>query len=393
MRGKNAFEEACHLAGTCCGLGSQVVVNAIEAIQSSESGGYSTIRKPKSSGGVRILHEPCEDLKIVQSGMLFFFYRWSTDNRMFGFQPGRSPIDNARFHITIPNRYNPKKVIGYQVPRWILTVDLKDFFPSVTSQLLERMYRTMFKPERLIGYKGLKESEVPAIYEEFIRLMLLLTTHQGRLPQGAPTSPYLANLALASTGTLQRIEGLCKSRRTREAFRFSIYADDITISSRKDKISDRFIRQLITVIEQDGIFTVNYKKIRRNSCKYKAHQITGVVLTTDRKGRARLTLAQKTLKTLRGRVHRLRIQLRQAETDGVDFGELNQVIGHINWLRGVCQGCSLPSAVRDEVFAFREEWRDYKGRRKAAYYQTLRELEAFLRQLAIRQDQEETQRE
>jgi hypothetical protein len=223
--------------------------------------------------------------------------------------------------------------------------------------------------------------------------MLLLTTHQGRLPQGAPTSPYLANLALCFTGVVKKIEALCNSRKKRKNFRFSIYADDITISSRKDRISDRFIRTLIAVIEADGIFKVNPKKIRRNSNKYKAHKITGVVLTTDSKGKPRLTLPQKMLNGLRGRIFRMRRQLDPLIEAEPDFAELNQVLGQVAWLRRVCRGYCLPSAVKSEVFAFEETWKNYQGQRKAEYFKMLKELEEFLHQLIIQRAKSEDQRE
>ena len=370
----------------CGALNSHLIASAVETLASSEGGGYRAIRQRKASGGTRILHEPCDEAKLVQASLLPFLYRWPTDNRMFGFQPQRSPVDNARYHLQVPDRNNPKKVFGFRVPHWTLTIDLKDFFPSVTDKLLEQMYRQMFSQNRLKGYRGLKESEVGPVYEEFIRLMLLLTAFHGRLPQGAPTSPYLANLALCFTGVVKRIEALCRSRKTREPFRFSIYADDITISSHKDKISDRFIRELVTAVEESGWFKVNPAKIRRNSQKYKAHKITGVVLTTDSKGEPKLTLPQRTLKSLRGRIHRVRISLEQPSAH-LTFSDLDQVLGNIAWIKSVYGGFDLSPSVRGEISAFEEAWKNYRNQKRAEYNRHLKALAEFLRLFVYRSAQ------
>lgn len=388
MKKKGAVQKAQELLATCANLDLYLLDKAITAIQSHKGRGYREVRIPKKSGGVRIIHAPCDELKIVQASLLPFLYRFSTDKRMFGFMPGRSPVDNARFHLELPDHDDPKKekIFARVVPRWTLTIDIKDFFPSVTAELLEKIYWNLFpyydlfSCDDMVDYDELQERENWEIHDELIRLLLILTTHQGRLPQGAPTSPYLANLALCFTGMLERIEAVCEARKTREDFRFSIYADDITISSRKDKISDRLVAMFIQAIEQDGYFTVNPKKTRRNSAKYKAHKITGVVITRGTwvyhknegiyisRDSAKLTLPQKTLKNYRGRIHRMRWQLEnQAE---LDFVELDQVIGCIAWIKEVYQGGPMPASVRSEVASFDkalasyQEWKKSEERRK-----------------------------
>ena len=62
----------------------------------------------------------------------------------------------------------------------VATLDVKDFFPSVHYRWVERIWREL----------GFSRSTA--------RLLTRLTTHNGELPQGAPTSCALANLAFAS---------------------------------------------------------------------------------------------------------------------------------------------------------------------------------------------------
>jgi hypothetical protein len=58
------------------------------------------------------------------------------------------------------------------------------------------------------------------------RVLTRLTTHGHRLPQGAPTSPALANLYLRSFGVAVRLEGLARQNGLRVTF----FGDDIIVS-------------------------------------------------------------------------------------------------------------------------------------------------------------------
>jgi len=356
MRGQGEFRDiTCRLMAKCCSLDPQLIAYTMAALRDSETGGYSTIWIPKSSGGRRRINEPILPLKVVQASLLPFFYRWPVDERMFGCRPGCSPVDNARYHIWEIEFGRDKKKIEV-VPRWTLSVDLKDAFPSVTADLLEPMFRQMFKKDRLRQFPGLDPADIDSVYEEFIELMLWLTTYRGCVPQGAPTSPYLVNLALVWTGLVERIAELCANRKA--PFRFSIYVDDITISSYKIKFTDGFIRKLVRVIEEGGWFKVNPKKTLRNSRKYKAHRITGVVLTTGEDGTPKLTLSQKTLNTWRGIIHRAAVCLREPSLPGleIDHTTISLALGYVGWIKSIYSGSQMPSSVRSVVEEFDAAW-------------------------------------
>lgn len=79
--------------------------------------------------------------------------------------PGRKPSDHPGLHVN-------KRVVA--------TIDVKDFFPSVTNHQVYRIW-----------------SEKMGCSHDVAHLLTKLTTHQGHLPLGAPTSTMLANLALA----------------------------------------------------------------------------------------------------------------------------------------------------------------------------------------------------
>jgi RNA-directed DNA polymerase len=383
MRKNTARDEAIALIAKCSRLDSLSVEMALTSFQSTEVPAYQTIRFKKKSGKYRIIHAPCEPLKLVQAGLLKFFYRYPVDKRMFGFVPGKTQLDNARQHLLVPLIYchDPDKCFpDRHLPRWIITLDLKDAFPSVKTELVKEIYQKLLERQKLIGYKGWSETEADLVYEEFITLLVRLTTWRRRLPQGAPTSPYLLNLALCHTGTIEKIHQLCSD--PIKSLQYSIYVDDLTISSYKAKISDRFIRKLTAVIEEGGIFRVNRDKTNRNSMKYKAHQVTGVVLTEGSDGRPQLTLSQKTLKSWRGRIHRLRCQLEKLGDNYQPTTELEQVLGYINWIKTVYLGRELPASIRKEIYLFELALRQLKKQKRELYYKELRILHEFLLLLA-----------
>lgn len=408
-----ANQFARELIAKCSGTDSLLVDNAITAIQSGRA--YHIVLVPKKSGGTRITHEPCNELKCVQSGLSDFFYRWPVDKRMFGYVKEHNVVDSARFHLNCTGPYHPETVIGMSMPRWVLRLDLKDAFPSVTSKVLSDLYRKILNQQKLEGYKGLSKADAKLVYDEFIGLMLLLTTRQGRLPQGAPSSPYLLNLVLCHTGMISRIEAVCNRFKKMESrLKFCLYVDDIIVSSAKAKISDYSIRKLIAAIEADGIFKVNAKKTNRNSVKYKAHIINGVVLSSSRVKREertrhghaidvyyerlQLTLPQKYLNSLRGRLHRLRLALEDyrikvseldEESSDVllmrDFlnpKELMAVIGKVSWVKSLFEGSKipLPSAVRKEIELFDEALKKSRACRRIARDLEQKKLQKFLRE-------------
>src|SRR5690349_1074658 len=78
-----------------------------------------------------------------------------------GFVRGRSIVDNARPHV---NR------------AVVINVDLADFFPSITAERVTAAWRGL-------GWGA-----------EAAAVLTAICTLDGRLPQGAPTSPALSNL-------------------------------------------------------------------------------------------------------------------------------------------------------------------------------------------------------
>ena len=154
---------------------------------------YSQFNIAKGSGKVRTIMAPDRRLKIIQqmlAPLLDSIYR--VRNPVHGFVPDRSVKTNAQAH-------------GRR--RFVVNLDLKDFFPTITEKRVVGLLRSLGVDKRV--------SEIVA----------RLCCHMGQLPQGAPTSPVLSNMICYRLDT-----DLLLVAKTSRAI-YTRYADDITFSS------------------------------------------------------------------------------------------------------------------------------------------------------------------
>ena len=144
----------------------------------------------------RIINPPKPELKDLQKRInTYLVNNIPLPYYAFGGVKGKDNIRNARFH---------------KGQKYVFQTDLKDFFPRITN----RMVYAMFVEN---GFS-----------HDVASLLTKLTTFQGHLPQGAPTSTTIANLVFVPTGrALQSIAD-------REGLRFTTFVDDVTISSQND---------------------------------------------------------------------------------------------------------------------------------------------------------------
>ncbi|QDU36553.1 Reverse transcriptase (RNA-dependent DNA polymerase) [Maioricimonas rarisocia] len=214
----------------------------------------------KRSGGHRLIEAPKSQLKQVQQQILReILCRVPPHTAAHGFTAGRSIRTNARPHV------------GQRV---LIKFDLEDFYPSCRYARVVAIYRSLgYCREVALWLARLTTSAAPANLRfpdgNLRSLMPYLPRH---LPQGAPTSPALANLSAYSLDV--RLAGLA----ARYHLKYTRYADDLTFSGDGHSIPAlREILPLITRIVRDERFRVNRKKrkvIRNNQ----RQTVTGVVV-------------------------------------------------------------------------------------------------------------------
>lgn len=165
----------------------------LERLSISSDLNYSTWREPKKNGGFRVIDAPKDELKQVQRAILVDVLRKvHFPSYLQGSIQGRDYITDATLHMR-------KKVL--------IGEDIKDFFPSVKSDVVLNIWRDFFG------------------FSQWVSTTLTgLTTFRGYLPQGAPTSSYIANLVLWD------IEPELQLKLYELGFTYSRYVDDISIS-------------------------------------------------------------------------------------------------------------------------------------------------------------------
>ena len=222
---------------------------------------YHYVIAPKRSGGFRLLECPKANLKALQRRILSgILDRIPAHPAAHGFVKGRSIATFAAPHA------------GQHV---LLRLDLQDFFPSFPAARVAALFRTIGYPESvadLLG--GICTNAAPVnIWSSHAAdrdtRMLYARPH---LPQGAPTSPALANLTAYRLDC--RLSGLAKSA---EAV-YTRYADDLAFSGGEafERAAVRFSIHAAAIALEEG-FAVNHRKTRimRQGVR---QQLAGVVV-------------------------------------------------------------------------------------------------------------------
>jgi RNA-directed DNA polymerase len=201
-----------------------------------------------------------------------------------GFRRKKSIITNAKPHT------------GKNV---LINIDLKDFFPSISGGRVYGIFTSL-------GFDN-----------EVARFLTRITTYKNSLPQGAPTSPALANLVCRRLDS--RLAGLSKRLKAR----YTRYADDMTFSGKENIITAiPLIRQII----KDEGFMVAEKKARIVR-KGNRQEVTG--LTVNKK----VSIPRHLRRRIRAVIHRLSLN-REITWKGKNLS-LASLQGHISYLNAV----------------------------------------------------------
>ncbi len=159
---------------------------------------YRRFTVKKRCQGLRELVNPNPGLKIIQQKLnqiLNVVFRPRPS--VHGFTPNRSIATNAQLH---------------EGQKYILNIDLKDFFPSINFGRVRGMF--MAFPYNL----------PPRV----ATILAQICCYDNGLPQGAPTSPIVSNMICSKLDS--ELQRLAKRRKCT----YSRYADDITFSTSAD---------------------------------------------------------------------------------------------------------------------------------------------------------------
>ena len=158
---------------------------------------YKSFELQRKNGSPRIIRAPIKPLKAAQAALaaaLRPYYR--VPHTVHGYVDDRSILTNARIHRN---------------QRWVLRLDLKDFFPSINFGRVRGLFLA-----------------APFAFPPVVATLLAqLCCYENQLPQGAPTSPLLSNLICRPMDRrLARLAGEARCY-------YSRYCDDLVFSTNR----------------------------------------------------------------------------------------------------------------------------------------------------------------
>lgn len=211
---------------------------------------YSEFNMFKKNGTIRGISAPNKKLKNVQRKLAYVLNLvYKPKICVTGFVKNRSILDNAAKHKN-------KKII--------LNIDLKDFFDQIHFGRVRGLF--LNKPYDL-------SPEVATVIAQ-------LVCYDGRLPQGAPTSPIISNMVC------RRLDYQLLGLSRKYGITYSRYADDLVFSSYRKAFPSEIVHvvndeivlgnHLLDIIKSND-FLINKRKIHLR--KYTERQeVTGIIV-------------------------------------------------------------------------------------------------------------------
>ena len=205
----------------------------------------------KRSGQARLIESPKQQLKSVQRLILQdFLNRIPIHHTAHGFCRKRSAISFAAGHVG---------------KACCLRMDLKDFFPSISGPRVQGMFRAFgmtSEVARVMAALTTTQTHLRVVEDQrptghrgqFWASRLYLPAH---LPQGAPTSPAIANIMAYRLDA--RLSGLAVAANVH----FTRYADDLLFSG--DRSFGRHIKNFAATVGAIAIeqgFQINHHKTK-----------------------------------------------------------------------------------------------------------------------------------
>lgn len=218
---------------------------------------YKHYQIEKRTGGKRDIYHPTPNLKAIQRWLVAeHLSGLPTHDAVYSYRSGRGIRQHAQVHLH---------------SNFLLRLDFKDFFPSITQDwLLQFLLRRSTE-----GALNLDARSIAACMRVLCRFNKF--DQSLALSIGAPSSPSLSNSILfdADSQAYAQCEGL--------GCMYTRYADDIYVSSREKNVlgeAERMVR--IAFAEHAPRLEVNEGK-RINVSKKAKRIVTGVTLTPDRR--------------------------------------------------------------------------------------------------------------
>lgn len=330
----------------------------------------------KSDGRMRPLGVPTLEDKIVQRAaveVMNAIYEEDFAGFSYGFRPGRSQHDALdRLYVGI----DEGKV------NWVLEVDLRAFFDSLSQEWLVKFIEHRIGDQRMVR-----------LVQKWLRAGVLeegkLTVREEGTPQGGSASPLLANVYLHYV--FDQWSQVWQSKTARGEMLVVRFADDIVVGFQKKAEAERFLGELKdrmrkfqlelhpekTRLVEFGRFAAQNRK-ERGQGKPETFNFLGFTHICGTNRRGRFTVQRQTIrKRMQAKLKAIASELRRRMHDPVEsVGQwLRTVVGgHLRYY-GVPTNSAALHNFHHRVSCL---WRRALGRRSQRGYVTWKRMRRLI---------------
>jgi retron-type reverse transcriptase len=253
---------------------------------------YHTFQIPKRSGGFREICAPNDEIKTIQEEILKIFtknLKFLPHNAAHGFTKKR----NCKTALEVHKAHGS---------RWFLKLDIKDFFPSTTNEIIANAMNKVY-PFCLLN-------------DDKKNTLIRVCTLNGATPQGAPTSPMITNMVMVPKDV--QITKYCKEH----GLVYTRYADDILISSR---VSFDWQQVQNDIQEMLGEYTLKTEKTRYGSFNGRNWNL-GLMYNN----KFEITVGHKKKQLVKNMIHNFTTKEEQHTLD--NWYKLIGIVGYCNYI-------------------------------------------------------------
>ena len=268
---------------------------------------YSRFEIPKRSGGSRLISSPKPKMRIAQSWInTNILNQLAPSKYCYAFRPKTSIVDNAKQHM------------GKSV---IVKLDVKDFFPSITFNRVRGYFEFLGYNPGVATVLALLCTDAPRVRITIKGRSQIVAIGARSLPQGACTSPALANLIASRLDA--RLVGLIET--FDGEWSYTRYADDLTFSTTDVEPPIGQLIAAVNHIAKDENFEIKSEKTRIMRSP-RRQSVTGLIVGED------VRIPKATIKKMRALFHNIETKGKDAVSEELGKDAINVAHGYWAYL-------------------------------------------------------------
>lgn len=235
----------------------------------------------RNGRGLRLISQPTAELKLVQRLLVSSeLSELPVSKQAMAYVRERSIYSHAKLHSR---------------NHFLLKMDFRDFFPSITPRLLEGAFDQL---------NLFNETDLFVLSNLLFRFDR--TSKSLRLSIGAPSSPHLSNVVMLRFD--EEVDEYCRAL----GVTYSRYADDLAFSTDKPRTLDEIAKYVENAGHKLLNMQINSSKTVNVSRKHQ-RTLTGLVLGND----GSVSISRTERRELRARVHRFSLGYDERDIAGL----------------------------------------------------------------------------